>query len=1034
MSSNPFRIYNASAGSGKTYQLVSEYLYIILSSNNSFNFDQILAITFTNKAANEMKSRILERLFQFSSSAILDSSNELFKTLSETLELEPIVLHKRAKKTLKLILHNYAFFDISTIDKFNFRLLQTFAKDLKLPPNFEVVLDQELLLTEAVERVINKAGRDKNLTEFLVNFAAEKIDNDKSWDISYDLNLMGKLLFDENQLAHLNRIKSTSIKDFQTYMEVFNQTIGKLENEMAFEAQQSLELINICGVPLEAFNRGTLPKHFRNIVQKEYGVKKLYGNSLLQYFQEGRLLKKAFQFPDPKTEIVLYNKYLHIKEVFYRRLFLKNAYQNIVPLTLLKEIQQEIDLIQQERDQISIGFFNEIISKEIQNQPAPYIYERLGEKYRHYFIDEFQDTSTMQWSNLIPLIENAMQSVDHFGKVGSLMLVGDLKQAIYRWRGGEAEQFLNLINKEENPFVAEPVVSSLTTNYRSRKNIIAFNNEFFQCISTSLLNKEYAKLYFNGNKQLNYGKEGGLVQISFLEQLPEEKDSIFCATVLDSILESLKESYSYSDMCILTRTKNQGVQIANYLVDNNIPIISSETLLLKNNRKILFLINLINFVLSPNDYSRAFEILEFLSELKHHKHEFINQNLRQLDHFLKMEYGFNSFLFKQNTLFDSLEIVIKKMNLAHSSDAYLNYFMELVLEVEQKEDPSIFTFLKEWEKVKERISIVAPESIDAVQIMTIHKSKGLEFPVVIYPFASTKIFETKEGYLWMPIDEIDNEKEFLISYKAEVENYGDYPSLLYNSEKSKLQLDAYDLLYVALTRAMDKLVILTEEKKNVQAEGELKDYGDLFINFLKNKMLWNSSQNTYVFGNFNGPKTNKRALLSQNFIPYSLTNKDSNRFKIITKNASEWDAIKNDARERGNLVHYALGLIHTKKDIDSAIHHLVKKKPLPKEDISDLRETLYKIVEHPLLKTFFSSNVTIKNESEIITENGLILRPDRIVIQNNRVSVLDYKTGKKYTKYKEQLYQYADTLEQMGYEVENRILVYIGDKIITEFL
>nr|WP_277612686.1 PD-(D/E)XK nuclease family protein [Eudoraea chungangensis] len=199
-------------------------------------------------------------------------------------------------------------------------------------------------------------------------------------------------------------------------------------------------------------------------------------------------------------------------------------------------------------------------------------------------------------------------------------------------------------------------------------------------------------------------------------------------------------------------------------------------------------------------------------------------------------------------------------------------------------------------------------------------------------------------------------------------------------------------------------------------------------------MLWNSSQNTYIFGNFNGPKTNNKVLLSQNFVPYSLTNKDSNRFKIITKNATEWDTIQNDAIERGNLVHYALGLIHTKKDIDSAIHHLVKKKPLLKEDISDLRETLYKIVEHPLLKTYFSSNVTIKNESEIITENGLILRPDRIVIQNNKVSVLDYKTGKKYTKYKEQLYQYADTLVQMGYEVENRILIYIGDKIITEFL
>jgi ATP-dependent exoDNAse (exonuclease V) beta subunit len=1034
VSFSPFRIYNASAGSGKTYQLVSEYLFLILSKENSFNFDQILAITFTNKAANEMKSRILEQLFDFSSPDILSSPSELFKTLSEKLEVDKTTLHKRAQSTLKLILHNYASFDISTIDKFNFRLLQTFAKDLKLPQNFEVVLEQELLLSEAVDRVINKAGTDKDLTYFLVSYAKEKIENDKSWDVAYDLNLMGKLLFDENQLIYLKPLKTDNTKDFLNYMAAFQKKMSYTEKVIIAEAKIAKDILEDSGLPAEAFPRKTLPKHFEKLLNKDFDPLGLYNNKLSENLSGGNILNKGYELPNGTFVENIFTKYRFIKEKIFYLSLLKNAYNNLVPLTLLNEIQNEIDNIQSERDQISISFFNDIISHEIQNQPAPYIYERLGEKYRHYFIDEFQDTSIMQWANLIPLVENALESTDEQGNIGSLMLVGDLKQAIYRWRGGEAEQFLNLINQNTNPFVTSAEIRSLSTNYRSRDEVINFNNDFFQTISSTLLKESYEKLYLNGNDQKFSGKKGGLVKLSFLEQIPENRDLVYCNAVLESIKESLDQEYSFSDLCILTRTKNQGVLLANFLVKNDIPIISSESLLLNNNPKIVFIINLLRFVISPDDLSISFEILEFLCEKSPDKHSFIENNLRHLDALLYNEYGFNSELFRQKTLFDVLEEVIKKMGLSNSSDAYLTYFMELVFEVEQKEDPSVFTFLSEWEKVKEKKSIVAPENIDAVQIMTIHKSKGLEFPVVIYPFANSKIFDSKEGYLWVPIKEIDDEKNFLISYKAEVQNYGPKVAELYMEERSKLQLDAYDLLYVVLTRAIDKLIILTEKKQKPKSEGPLNDYSDLFLYYLKSKSLWENSKDTYYFGELSGPKTRKKNNQAKNFIPYSLTYKDTDRFKIITKNATQWDEETNMAIKRGNVLHYAMGLVKTKDDIEFALDHIKSNNKIDQIPDLEIRKTLEDIVNHPLLSEFFASDCIVKNESEIINKNGVILRPDRLVFRDNSVSIIDYKTGKKSSIYSEQVQQYADTLKSMGYLVDKKVLVYIGGDILTEFL
>ena len=509
MKDSPFKIYNASAGSGKTYTLVKEYLKIILSSPKSYK--QILAITFTNKAVNEMKHRILGSLFDFGQTTNLNEPSEMFRAISKELRIDSDTLQKKSKATLKDVLHNYAFFDISTIDKFTHRLIRTFAKDLNLPQNFEVVMDNDMLLSEAVAKLIDKAGRDEQLTKILIDFALEKIDDNKSWDIAFDLIAIGKLLFNENHSWHLQKLIDKDVPAFLELKKIIIEKTTSLKKEITASAKEALSLIEFNGLLFNDFTASYFPKFMFKISggdldidfnagwKNNFETNALYSKSCLQG------TKATLDALQPEL-IVLFNA---IKNNLYDYLFLKNAYTNIVPLTVLNSIQQEIKALLKERDQLSISEFNTIISNEIKHQPAPFIYERLGEKYRHYFIDEFQDTSVMQWHNLIPLIANALASEE-----GSLFLVGDVKQAIYRWRGGKAEQFMNLVNRATNPFVTAPEIELLPKNYRSYSEVIKFNNDFFTTTSLFLNDDIYRSLFEEGNKQDHNSKEGGLVEIT----------------------------------------------------------------------------------------------------------------------------------------------------------------------------------------------------------------------------------------------------------------------------------------------------------------------------------------------------------------------------------------------------------------------------------------------------------------------------------------------------------------------------------------
>ncbi len=1028
-----YKIYNASAGSGKTYVLSKEYIKTILSSTHSFK--QILAITFTNKAVNEMKQRIVNSLFEFSKTKTTDTASTMFLDIMKELNLDAPTLQTKSKSVLKSILHNYAFFDISTIDKFTHRLIRTFAKDLKLPQNFEVVLDTTLLLDEAVSSLINKAGSNDKLTKVLLDFAIEKIDNDKSWDIAIDLNKIGKLLFNENQTKHLDPLRTKSIDDFLKLKKELLNKISKIEIDVKEAAKNTLLLLPELGFEFSDFTRGTLPNHFKKIGEDVFEPSKLYANKLEQDLINNKIVKKTVSKPTEELSKQLLQSYLIIKKLIYTRVFYKNAYKNLVPLTVLNAIHKEVKNIQKEKDQLSITEFNTIISNEIKNQPAPFIYERLGEKYRHYFVDEFQDTSEMQWNNLIPLMSNALESQDLSGKTGSLFLVGDAKQAIYRWRGGKAEQFLNLANTKTNPFVINPNVNNLPNNYRSYDEIIQFTNSFFSTTSTFLNKENYKNLFVDGNKQGVNHKKGGLVSLHFIEKENNEEE-IYCKKILETIHAVTKENYTYNDICILTRKKKHGILIANFLMQNKIPILSSESLLLKNSPKIVFLIALLKYSLQPNDKENNYLILSFLSKSSQNKHNYIASNINAMQELFKKDFNYNTTQVELASVFDTVEYAIKQFNLAESSDAYINYFLDVILEVEQNNSADLQTFLNYWTKKEDVLSICTPETMNAVQIMTVHKSKGLEFNIVIFPFATTNFNEEIDPKLWVPntLESSTGFKELLINKKQEAINYNTLTETIYNEEEYKLELDAFNVLYVALTRAVKALYIYTEKDLNKNGSYKKTSYSGMFIEYLVQNNLWNLENLEYTFGNLPKKIKEEHTIYSQNSIPYIYTEKDRPSFNIITTSGSLWNTTREDAINTGNLYHNLLNNIITKNDIKQAINKAISTGEINKEEAETVNKKLKEIINHPEVTSFYEEDITVFNEKEIITKEGTVLRPDRVTIHNKEANVIDYKTGKKNTRYYQQVYEYADALTNMGYQVKNKIIIYINDKIEVEFI
>ncbi len=1033
-----FSIYSAAAGSGKTFTLVKEYLKIILKAPNEDYYKHLLAITFTNRAVKEMKERIVSNLISFSSSSITENPSVMILQVINETDLNLVFIQKKSKKVLNYLLNNYSSFSVETIDSFNHRLIRTFARDLKLSGNFEVSLDVDKLLNEAVELLISKAGEREEITKTILQFSLEKIDEDKSWDISKEVAEVAKLIFNENSIARLETLKSKNLSDFKKFKNKLLHKKTFLEKSIFKKSSEVLEKIFCAGLKPEDFLRKTLPNHFEKLTKGNYNV---YGNKLLENLQNGTALYKANATENVSSTIdaltpFLLENYTKVKFSVFQYQLVLEILKKLTPLSVINLVNKEIEFLKEDQNILPISDFNSIINAEIKNQPAPFIYERLGEYYRHFFIDEFQDTSLLQWSNLIPLIENAITQQYHDGQQGTLMLVGDVKQSIYRWRGGLPEQFMDLINIK-NPFYVEKQTINLPKNYRSKKEIVDFNNEFFSYVSKKMGSLIHQDIYKNGSKQISAQSDGGYLKIEFLDfKNKKEANSIYPKRVLDTVKELLKEGYIEKDICILTRKKADGIIISTYLQENNINVISSETLLLKQSSNVLFLVHCLYLSLFQSHEEIKIKCLDFLYERStafSDKHSYFNSLIKDVNFvdYLKKEFNFSFEEIKLKPLFDSVEYILKRFGLENNADAYMVGFMDMVFDFSLKPNSSKLTFLEEWELKKEKASIVISEQINGVQQMTIHKSKGLEFPVVIFPYADLDIYKLKENKTWFPLNNKElGFKETLIDCGInKIKEFGKEGKIIAQKQKETLELDNLNLLYVTLTRATTQLYIFSG-KPSPAKDDFIKTYNQYFYEFLKEKKLLEHDKWIYEFGQ-KQKNSEKHQHLFLNTISHTYHSSllQDLDLSISSRDAFLWGTNVQEALDSGTLVHEYMQRIVREEDLILVIDDIKESTTLPNKN--ELIKMLSQIVNHPHLNQLFTSSEKVEVERKIITSKGAVLVPDRLNINEAReITITDYKTGKYQKKHEVQINNYEVALQEMGYVISEKLLVYSSSKEI----
>jgi ATP-dependent exoDNAse (exonuclease V) beta subunit len=1046
-----FVVYKSSAGSGKTFTLVREYLKIVLQ--NPEQYRQVLAITFTNKAANEMKERVVRNLICLSEpekNRNKDAIKYLLPQLIAQLNLTEGQISSRSAVVLRLIMHNYSEFSISTIDSFTHRVIRTFAHDLKIPMNFEVELDAETMLSQSVDLLISEVGSNEQLTRVLIDFVEKKAGDEQNWQIERDLNDFAGTLLSESSISAIEEIRKYELETFMKVRSKLLEWKSTWENNGRKLAAEAVGLIEREHLTVDSFiqKKNSILVYLQNLAQGIY--EKIKPNSYVQKsLQTGEWIspkaspgeQAAFDRISDRL-MTIGSRLLEITSQELPRYFLSKLLLNqLFSTALLSEIEKTLNTLCQENNKLLISEFNRRIAEIIKEQPAPFIYERLGEKYHHYLIDEFQDTSILQWHNLLPLVENSLAS----SRIN--LVVGDAKQAIYRWRSGDAEQFEILpkllkdkpdamLDSRETALINNFKQENLGSNHRSSPVIVDFNNRLFNCIAPFLPEK-YGAVFNRAIQEAARQDKPGMVRVEKVPK-PEDVERNYEEVIHDKILSIIQElredNFSLKDVAILCRENKKASKIAAFLVRNKIPVISSESLLLIQSDKVNFLLAWMRHLVDRADAIQMAHILYYLIT------KGLVTSVALEDIFIKKEgqtgERFAAILEKHLPFINinhlrSLEIfgltqyLIRHFGLNSLEDSYVRFFQDIVLEFVKDHRGGLPEFLEWWEDRKLKASVVIPEGLDAVQVMTIHKAKGLQFPAVIYPFADDKVRATRKN-LWVTVRE-----EFAMPVKtaylptqASLQET-EYESL-YNDEMDRSAVDMVNVLYVALTRPEERLYVLLKELPE-KTEGPVS-VPKLFSRFLISEGNFENSRTLYEYGKrwsraVSAESTDGTASLSEE----TLVSGDSLKMLLRRYAPAAWDIEEPEKnREWGKLVHLAMSRINHTDQVDKVLQELLLSGLINSEQKELLAVLMERILKNPEISRFFDPAFEVRNESEILTHEGGLHRPDRVLIKDGRATIIDYKTGKQRKEYHDQVIKYAGLLNEMKYQVDGAYLLYLN--------
>ena len=1054
------RILTASAGSGKTYSLAREYIYNTLrnqpgATDAEFNpniYRTILAVTFTNKATEEMKSRILKQINNLATG----EKSEFLDDLIAMTALPEQVLRERAMRVRSAILHDYSRFAILTNDTFFQRIVRAFAKELNIDMDYAIELDTAPVAQKGVDMLIEQAEGDKQLQQWLEDFAEENIESGRQWDIKRVILKLKSELFSEHTKHTIGR-------------KIDREQLRDVVMEYISEAEQQVETFREVGkkaarlIEQSGYDHSIFVYKFTSYFDK---VAKFNGDTtaptktFISHSDDEveRWFKKGSKLTQDKIELVmqLQSYVAQVVEEYPRVKYLYNSCQllrkNYRSFALLHDLYNKVADICREQNTMLLAQTKHTIAQFVREpSDAPFIYEKVGNSFERFMIDEFQDTSMMEWQNFLPLLRNAIAQSEDV----AVLIVGDIKQSIYRWRGSDWN-ILSSIAPAELAQGDTPIAEqNLEDNYRSLPNVVRFNNVVMHLATQRLnasLNSRLAEAFADSLiSQALYSELrdtiGNAYHWSRLRQNPkreplrsgyvrvtahkdEEPD------IIGSIRTLVHEKhYKPCDITILVRKNDEAERIASLLLDAGAAdesmrfgIMTQEALKLNSSTVVQFTLAVMKYAVDRTD-------VVSLAVYNRYHHNF------DLYHHLTAE---------EVSLFDTIKtsspeqafelIMIHYPEIFKGYQVYTDAFHEHIVKFCASKVADLPLFIKWWGENGYNKSVTIDKDVNAIEIMTIHKAKGLENSVVIIPYCSWSFVPkaTRAATVWTTPAEgstLSTDTAFPVAATSEAANSifseGYYRELIYN------YVDAINLLYVALTRPKEQLhIFFPAVKESREDNKDATTVGELLYQVLDMASIASEEDEpiVYQYGEFSSPvkpteaKQGTVALQNCTVSPYRMRLKLSSQSYFEAREAGALSP-----QQEGIVLHGVMERAATREDIYRAIEQLVIDGVLSQIEAEQLQQQIEVTLNNSLAAEWFDCEwEEVHTEGSIISKNDGIKRPDRVMIDGNRAVVVDYKFGEHSQSHAAQVKQYISLLEQMGYSSVEGYVWYVREGEIIE--
>ncbi|WP_392437448.1 UvrD-helicase domain-containing protein [Cruoricaptor ignavus] len=1040
----------ASAGSGKTYALVQRILMICFSQpKNEQAIGRILALTFTNKAANEMKERILSWLKGFTKDNYKDNRDLI--NIQEALAARGIrvpmeELHARSRALLDYILHHYSTLNIGTIDKFNARLVRSFSYELGLPSQFNIEINTEPFLVQAVERMLDEIGIDGQLSKAFMDFVHYNLDNEKRVNLNKVLYEGAKEFASDIHYEDLKGNEGFDWARYEASKERLRKEIAEHEAQVSIIAEKSLRMIKDEGITPGDFcdkSRG-LGYFFINVLLFVEGKKKDFPLSdneenKIATFRKGTTSNKPeiIAAVESLVEPLIENR-MAIIQNYILSLKKKHILKQLLPLKVNKEIQDQLRMIEDENDVLLLSRFNVLIGENLRNEPSAFIYEKVGTQFSHFFIDEFQDTSKMQWQNMLPLKDNAVSETTN-----SFTLVGDPKQSIYRWRGGDSSLMLNIINgREESP--VEVSVETLAENYRSAKNLVDFNNELYEFLSTKNLQADHCELFSLKARQTPRKDIPGRVRV-FTTPYSQPK-APYIEAVTDqmhrSIQELVERGFNLKDITILFRN-NEDIRSFSILLGSKkivrngneefIKTISDKGITLNLSLTLRALMDFLRWECSPENNQHAVTMLYWLNRLGRID---ISDFTAEMQEMLAlgsrnaklgwMQERFGVKLHRAGStplnLYNYIEGYLHEFSVEGKETDFLLSFLETLYGFSQNSAATLKDFVAYWEEEASKISVQASESIEAVKMMTVHSAKGLEFPVVFLPVRHAN--KDSKFSEWLPMEGFEGLKSVNIEqFKKELAIY-DREVAEFNSENNyKNRIDRYCVQYVATTRPVEQLFLFLEKPSSKSVPTEILEFAQQ-----KNPEGLDEFDIYPEEGDSYSKLTGKAEARPETMRITQLSARGEARGNIkIATPSRKYQNTRAEVRN-GIFTHEILSQINSAEDVERILRKYLLKGEISTEERYEVRARILKIINDENFGQYFRKGLKIINEKDIMisgADGAKLYRPDRLIETGEGIFIIDFKTGAPKDSHRLQVEKYRNILLQLGKKVAGTELIYI---------